>query len=77
MLHRNALVRSALIEPAFGNPQAAVLHYERAQQVPRSSSWAEASIDASAGLVWVLLKPDPQVAGTLLARLDLAELGEM
>lgn len=77
LLHRNALVRSALIEAAFGNPESAQLFYERAQRVPRTSSWAEASLDASAALVQVLLEPEPQVAGRKLAVLDLAELGEM
>ena len=77
VLHRNAIIRSALLEAAFGNPQAAQLLYDRARKVKRTPSWSEASIDASADLVQVLLEPDPQLAGRKLAMLDLAEVGEM
>ena len=77
LIHRNALVRSALIEGSFGSQQSARLLYAKAALVPRSDSWAEASLDASAELVGVLIEEDNQVAGRKLAVLDLAELGEM
>lgn len=77
IIHRNALVRSALIEAAFGNPEAARLFLTRARGIQRTSSWAEHTIDASASVAEALLERDPQQAGRMLAVIDLAELGGM
>lgn len=77
ILHRNALTRSALIESAFGDAHTAKMLIARAEKIPRSDSWAEGTIDASADLVAVLLQSDVQEATRLFKSLDLAEIGEM
>lgn len=77
VIHRNALVRSALIEASFGDSKLARMFLDRAALIRRSNSWAEDSIDASAALAHALLEPNTTLAARALATLDLAELGEM
>ncbi|MGO2140980.1 MAG: response regulator transcription factor [Leucobacter sp.] len=77
MIARSALVRSALIEAAFGNSQAARIHLDRAQSLPRTSSWVEPPLESHTKLVLVLLESDAQLAGRMLAQVNLADIGEM
>ena len=76
-LLRDALVRSALTHATFGDPVAARSMLARAEEVRRTASWAELSLDASVVLTQIMLEEDPTAAAALLAQVDLSQVGEM
>ncbi|WP_170219713.1 LuxR C-terminal-related transcriptional regulator [Leucobacter komagatae] len=76
-LHREALVRAALIHATFGDPGMAASLVGRAASIPRTASWAEASLDATVALVTVMIEEDPVVGIRMLAELDQSRIGEM
>src|SRR5699024_8105781 len=45
-LTRDALIKSALLHASFGNTTSAVALLNRAEYVPRTSSWVEVHLDA-------------------------------
>src|SRR5699024_7655033 len=59
-LTRDAMVKSALIHAAFGNPSTAKSLLERADQVQRTSSWVESHLDVHAELATILLTYEHQ-----------------
>lgn len=77
-LTRDALVKAALIHAGFGNGQTARAMLARAEQVPRTSSWAEAHIDAHHDIAKVLAHPDTgNEALPHLESISLNDIGEM
>lgn len=75
-LTRDALVKSALIQAAFGDPYQAQTLLDRAAQIPRTPSWAESQIDVHRDFTQILLC-DGEEARELLEKIQLHDVGEM
>ena len=76
-LSRDALVKLAIVHAAYGDPERARGLLDTAQSVPRTESWVEPVVDASAVIAEALLDRDHDAA---LRRLDatlLNAVGEM
>lgn len=77
-LSRDALVKTALIHAAFGNVTTAKAHLERADQLPRTSSWIESQIDAHHDFAALLSEVDAQHQPLeSLQSINLHDVGEM
>lgn len=77
-LSRDALVKTALIHAAFGNVTTAKAHLERADQLPRTSSWIESQIDAHHDFASLLSEVDAQHQPLeSLQSINLHDVGEM
>lgn len=77
-LRRDAMTKSALIHAASGDPVQARTLLDRAEQIPRTSSWVEDHVDVHRNITEILLQTDtPEQAIADLERLDLHDLGEM
>ncbi|MHA3725162.1 hypothetical protein ACXR2T_14955 [Leucobacter sp. HY1910] len=77
-LHREAYVRAAMIHAAFGDPARARLLLMQADRVPRTGSWAEASIDAGAVCARVMIETeDFETAARTLDEVDMRDIGEL
>lgn len=75
-LTRDALVKSALIHASFGDPYEAQILLDRAEKIPRTSSWAEPQIDVHRDFTRVLLQNEHSVLETL-QDIQLHDIGEM
>lgn len=77
-LSRDALVKGALIHACFGNASTAVAMLERAERFSRTTSWAEAHIDAHRDFARILTMEAP-VEETLeaLESISLHNIGEL
>lgn len=75
-LTRDALVKSALIHASFGDPYQAKVLLERAETIPRTSSWAESQIDVHRDFALTLLQ-DEQSGMEALKEIRLHDVGEM
>ena len=77
-LTRNALVQSALIHACVGNTGSAVSLLDRADQVPRTSSWVENQIDVHRDFAAVLVSARSyEEALDRLETISLHDIGEM
>lgn len=75
---RDALVKSALVQAFCGNLPAARSLLERADDIPKTSSWIEAQIDAHRDLAAVLVETEsPEWALEKLQMINLHDIGEM
>ncbi|GAA2045532.1 hypothetical protein GCM10009720_28010 [Yaniella flava] len=75
-LTRDALVKSALIQASFGDPYQAETLLARAEDIPRTSSWAESQIDVHRDFTQILLRGGA-VAHEAIERIQLHDVGEM
>lgn len=75
-LTHDALVKSALIQASFGDPYQAETLLVRAEDIPRTSSWAESQIDAHRDFTQILLRGGAS-ALEALERIQLHDIGEM
>src|SRR5699024_4448918 len=72
------LAKSALIHACFGNATTAKSLLQRADRVPRTSSWVEAHIDAHRDFAEVLVSfENYQDALERLEEISLHDIGEM
>lgn len=77
-LSRDALVKIALLQAAFGDQREARIALDHATALPRSNSWIEPRIDATATLAEAMLDSTPaQRALDTVHSLPLADIGEM
>lgn len=77
-LTRDAYVKAALVHAAFGCPAEARQLLIQADKVPRTSSWAEEIIDASAKMAEVILEVDDPCEGKrLVDSIPRQHIGEM
>ena len=77
-LTRDALAKSALIHACFGNATTARSLVQRADRIPRTSSWVEAHIDAHRDFADVLVSFESyQEALDRLEAISLHDIGEM
>ncbi|HYP73387.1 MAG TPA: hypothetical protein VEP72_04805, partial [Microbacterium sp.] len=79
VLHRDAMVKGALVHALFGDPSAARRDLDIAATVVRTESWAEAIVDAHAEMAESVLLADtsPDAAVDRLERVPLALVGEL
>lgn len=75
-LTRDALVKSALIHASFGDPHQAEALLDRAEEVPRTSSWVEPQIDVHRDFTRMLLQ-DEQSGMEAMKEIHLHDIGEM
>src|SRR5690625_3837188 len=77
-LTRDALSKSALLHASFGNTTSAVALLNRAEYVPRTSSWVEVHLDAHRDFAKILTRlEEPHKALAQLEAIDLHDIGEM
>src|SRR5699024_11978216 len=77
-LTRDALIKSALLHASFGNTTSAVALLNRAEYVPRTSSWVEVHLDAHRDFAKILTRlEEPHKALTKHEAIDLHHIGEM
>lgn len=77
-LTRDALVRHALIEATYGDRQRAQALLAEAEEIPRTESWAESTIDASRDIAAALcLGEDPKAMLQALEQVSARDAGEM
>ncbi len=77
-LTRDALAKSALIHACFGNATTAKSLIQRADRVPRTSSWTEAHIDAHRDFAHILVSFERyDEALERIEALSLHDMGEM
>jgi DNA-binding CsgD family transcriptional regulator len=77
-LSRDALVKTALLQAAFGDQREARIALDHASALPRSISWIEPRIDVTAALAEAMLdSTTPQVALETVHSLPLVDVGEM
>lgn len=77
-LTRDALVKSAVIHACFGNSTTARSLLQRADKIPRTSSWVEAHIDAHRDFAAILTSlTSHEEALDQLEALSLHDIGEM
>lgn len=77
-LVRDALVRSALLQSLYGDEQVADDLLVRAQRMPRTESWAEFTIDASAVIAAAVTdEAPPEVRLDRLQGIEMRHIGEL
>src|SRR5690625_342755 len=77
-LTRDALTKAALIHACFGNSTTARYLLQRAETVPRTSSWAEDQIDAHRDFAKTLISTaGPEESLHKLRSISLHDIGEM
>lgn len=77
-LARDAYVKAALVHAVFGDFAESRGLLEQAEEFPRSSSWAEASIDSSAAIAQAVLAMEREDHGSFdIGNIPLHEVGEM
>ncbi|MBN9612588.1 MAG: helix-turn-helix domain-containing protein [Actinobacteria bacterium] len=69
-LHRDALIKSALIEAVYGDPERARELLAEAAGLSRTESWAEPLVDAGGALAEALIDADEIDREDILLRLD-------
>lgn len=79
VLHRDAMVKGALVHALFGDPAAARRDLDVAATVVRTQSWAEAIVDAHAEIAEAVLLADtlPDAAIDRLEHVPIALVGEL
>lgn len=75
-LTRDALVKAALVQASFGDSYDAETLLARAENIPRTSSWAESHIDVHRDFTEILLRGG-QFAKEALEKIPLHDVGEM
>lgn len=75
-LTRDALVKSALIHASFGDPYQAKIMLARAEQIPRTASWAEDQIDVHRDFTAIMLEGG-ESSIEALKNIQLHDVGEM
>ncbi len=75
-LVRDAHAKAALVHAMFGDPELVHRELAEAQRVPRTQSWAEVLVDATAKLA-TLIADGSEAAFTQLLSLPRQEIGEM
>lgn len=77
-LTRDASTKAALVEASVGDLETAKVLLERADRIPRTSSWAENHIDAHRELTLMLITPSGSAeASRARVALDLHDIGEL
>ncbi len=77
-LTRDALIKSALLHACFGNITSAKALLQRAEHIPRTSSWVEVQLDVHRDFTEILTHlDDPEHALAQLETIDLHDIGEM
>lgn len=77
LLNRDAYVKAALVQVLFGDAEEARTSLKHAYSIKRTSSWAEALIDANVTWVEAALDTEPDRAVATLLGVPLSDVGEL